>query len=255
MSEMIISAILSLIFGGVMLVLLRYYSARSADAESLAIGRIASFTAGEKCDVAAIGKGIALLPFARCVVFVSDRTTEDAAGMIRIIVKYYHIESYLIERARRSSSNADKAYYLALLARLPLTSNSTADFEDFLTDSFARVRFYALLCIFSSDSNRAVSLLSRIKERLSRRDVAEIMTIIGRGFCPIPYTPLLISGNYNLSLLGITLVRRFGIRECEGELMRFVSYGDCDLREDAIETLVWLGAADSELEVEKSHVV
>lgn len=252
---MVISAILSLIFCGALLFLLRYYSLRSANAESVAIERIAAFASKGSGDVAAIGRGVATLPLIRCVVFVADRTTEESAELIRIIVKYYHLESYLIKRARKSGSNADKAYFLALLARLPLTANSTADFEVFLTDKRADVRFYALLCIFSADSTRAVATLSRRKERLSRTDVAEIMTVISRGLCPIPYTPLLISGNYNLSLLGITLVRRFGIRECESELMRFVSYGDKDLREDAIETLLSLGAAECEFETEKIHVV
>jgi hypothetical protein len=80
-----------------------------------------------------------------------------------------------------------------------------------------------------------------MERRLSRREVAEILTLLGRGYCPIPYTKLIVSENYNLQLLGIHLVRRFGITESRAEIALIVRDLHNELRDDALETLAYFG--------------
>ena len=98
-------------------------------------------------------------------------------------------------------------------------------------------------------------LLAKLPYRLSRRDIAEILSIISRGYSPIPYTPLLLSKNYNLRLLGIHLVRRFGIAESRSEIAVIIKERDSELKEDALSALASFGEEWSECERCKYHII
>ena len=238
---MIIVTILYIIIGSVALMLFRAATVRSAQAEAQAIERIAAFVTTGAGNVAALAQGIARKNFVYSLVFVADRVDEQARTALRVIVRYYHIERYLLERAVRCSTDANRAYALALLARSPLSMITEVRIERFLADRAADVRFYALMCLFSLSQQRAVATLARMEQRLSRREVAEILTVMERGYCTIPYALLLLSDNYNLQLLGIHLVRRFGITESRAEIISIVRDERSELREDALETLVYFG--------------
>ena len=102
---------------------------------------------------------------------------------------------------------------------------------------------------------RGVATLSRLARRLSRRDVAEVLSVINRGCCPLPYTPLLMSENYNLQLLGIYLVRRFGITESRSEIVCIIKGKSSELRDDALLTLASFGEFMPERENTKYHII
>ena len=97
------------------------------------------------------------------------------------------------------------------------------------------------MCIFGISPQRAVSHLAQMEYRLSRSQVAELLTVMERGYCSLPYELLLMSDNYNLQLLGIHLVRRFGITESRAEIVAIVRNEKSELRQDALETLVYFG--------------
>jgi hypothetical protein len=113
--------------------------------------------------------------------------------------------------------------------------------EYLIEDSDADVSFYALMTLFAAAPNMAVIRVANMEHKLSRREVAEILTRLGRGYCPIPYTKLIVSENYNLQLLGIHLVRRFGITESRAEIALIVRDLHNELRDDALETLAYFG--------------
>jgi hypothetical protein len=238
---MIIVTIIYLLLGSVLLIVSSRLSVRSADAEAKAIERIAAFVATCSGDISSLKNGVAYHHFVLCVVYVADRVNEQAYEPLRAIVRYYNIENELISRAWRSKNSGRRAYLLALLARLPLSMATVIKVEKFLTDKSADVRFYALMSIFSVAPYRAVAILESMEQRLSRREVAEILTLLGRGYCPIPYTKLIVSENYNLQLLGLHLVRRFGITESRAEIALIVRDLHNELRDDALETLAYFG--------------
>lgn len=233
--------LLSLFLVAALLFFVNHFSTRSAQAEAAAIERIAAFVACGRGNLRTLGRGIARWNFVYCLVFVSERTTEQALPALRSIVVHYNIEYYLIKRAKWSLWSSKRAYCLALLSRLPIGYRTERCIDAFLSDKSDLVRFYALLAILSIDPDRAVERLATLVGRISRRDVAEILSVVGRGCCPIPYTPLLHSSNYNLVLLGIYLVSRFGITESSEALVHLVSYGRRELRADALEALTILG--------------
>ena len=100
MWTMIVFTLFYLIFGGAILLIYRRLSLRSVRAEMAAIERISSFITQGEGEVMIIGRGIAKMSFVRCLVFVADRTAEDAVETMQIILRYYHIESYRRKRRR-----------------------------------------------------------------------------------------------------------------------------------------------------------
>lgn len=255
MCGMILAAIFYLLFGSVVLFVYRAVSMRSTNAERVAIERIAQFVAAAEGDVAAIGRGIARKRLVQCLVFVSEMTMGREVERMGIIMKYYHVESYMLGRIFKSRSCEERAYLLSLFARLPISMLAALRVEPLVHEQNTKVGFAALLCLFAATPIRGAATLARFGCRLSRRDVAEMLTVINRGCCPLPYTPLLMSENYNLQLLGIYLVRRFGITESRNEIACIVKSKSSELRDDALLTLASFGEGMADSSNAKYHIV
>ena len=144
---------------------------------------------------------------------------------------------------------------LSQLSRLPISMLAALRVEPFVRSQSVEVGFCALMCLFSVTPVRGVATLARLPYRLSRRDVAELLSVINRGSCPLPYTPLLLSENYNLQLLGIYLVRRFGIVESRREIVCIVKNRCNPLRDDALLTLASFGEFTLEQQCGKYNLV
>lgn len=252
---MIIISILYIIVGSVMLVIYRVVSLRTVAAESAVIERITAFITDGSGDVTTMSRGIARYNFVQCLVFVAQMTTVCERDMLRIIVRYYHIESYLLERLKRERTDRERAYLLSMLARLPISDATVAAVEGMIGSSNTKTSLSALMCIFSATPYKAISRLAKVPYRLTRRDIAEMLSIVSRGVCPIPYTPLLMSKNYNLQLLGIHLVRRFGITESRGEITLLVKEQNSPLRQDALSALASFGEDIADTEQYKYHII
>lgn len=255
MCGMILVAIFYIVLGSVALFVYRLVSVRSVEAERVAIERISAFISSADGDVTTIGKGIARKRLVQCLVFVSEMTMGNASERMGIIMKYYHIESYMLGRIFKCRSSVERAYLLSLLSRLPISMLAALRVEPLVRAESAQVGFSALLCLFAAAPIRGAATLARLGYRLSRRDVAEVLTVINRGCCPLPYTPLLMSDNYNLQLLGIYLVRRFGIAESRNEIACIVKSKSSELREDALLTLASFGDGITECSNAKYHIV
>lgn len=240
MYKMIFATIFYMLFGGVVLFVYKIVSVRSMEAERITIERIAAFVTAAEGDVAAIGRGIARQNLVQCLAFVAEMTT-GPNERFGIIMKYYHIESYMISRIFKSKNLYERAYLLSLFARLPISMLAALRVEPLVRAESDRVSFSALMCLFAASSIKGVATLARTPHRLSRRDVAEMLSVINRGCCPLPYTPLLMSDNYNLQLFGIYLVRRFGITESRGEIVCIVKNQSSELRDDALSALASFG--------------
>lgn len=238
---MIVVTLLYILLASLSLAVYRIVALRSVAAESVAIERIAAFVSTGQGSVDAIGRGIARYNLAQCIAFVAEMTTGGTAEPLRIIIRYYHIESYLISMIARSRSSEQRAYLLSILARLPIGRKTVMEIEQMLGRADSNEHFFAFLCLFAAVPCRAVRLLPTIGYRLSRRDVAEMLSVVSRGSSPIPYTPLLLSDNYNMQLLGIHLVRRFGVTESRGEIVAIIKDSKSELRDDALSTLASFG--------------
>jgi hypothetical protein len=64
--------------------------------------------------------------------FVAEMTTEHTAERMGIIMKYYHIESYMLNRIFRSRSTLKRAYMLSQLSRLLISMLAALRVEPFV---------------------------------------------------------------------------------------------------------------------------
>ena len=136
----------------------------------------------------------------------------DAAPLRRIVAEY-GLDAWLLRRTARS-----RGYRRASRNRY--------------------VRFQSLMVRLAADPSTALRLMAEYPEPFSACEVGEIMAVLRRGMLPIAYEPLIGSPSRNLRIVGLNIVRQFGIEEAERLLLRIVS-GDEDpeLVREALYTL------------------
>ena len=100
------------------------------------------------------------------------------------------------------------------------------------------VRFYALMTQLAAEPATSLRRMAEYDYPFSACEVGEIMAVLRRGMLPIAYEPLIGSPSRNLRIVGLNIVRQFGIEEAERLLLRIVS-GDEDpeLVREALYTL------------------
>ena len=75
----------------------------------------------------------------------------------------------------------------------------------------------------TSQMPRALRLMAEYPEPFSACEVGEIMAVLRRGMLPIAYEPLIGSPSRNLRIVGLNIVRQFGIEEAQGYIFFFSS--------------------------------
>ena len=236
-----IIALLSLIFGSLLLLVVprRHRTLRRAEY----VRRISIYVTVGHDFVPFSLRNIAptsdIILLAEALAYVSERICGTEADTLREIMKYYDLERRLVARAERSRG-AKRAYMLALLCRMPLSKSAAEDIKSrYGEDDNRQVQVYAMMCAVAGDGDFVVHI-SAFRPRLTRYEMAEMVTLLCRDMCAVAYTPLVRSQNYNLCMLGITLVRRIDAIEAERELRRLVVEGAGMLRLEAVYVLVSL---------------
>ncbi len=173
------------------------------------------------------------LVVAESLAFAADNLGSQCTERLDGIADSYSVRDALLRKVRRSRGFR-RARYLAVSAKLPPSKYVAERCERYLDDRNRFVRFHAFVIVLASDRVSAIRRLAATEIRLTHFGAAEMMTILRRGVCPVAYTPLLKSGNPNLTMFGMQIVRQFGITDCEPALLDIVRRGCDDLRIDAI---------------------
>ena len=144
----------------------------------------------------------------------------DAAPLRRIVAEY-GLDAWLLRRTARSRGYR-RARCLLLLSRLPVGAAAADCAARYAASRNRYVRFQSLMVRLAADPSTAL----------------RIMAVLRRGMLPIAYEPLIGSPSRNLRIVGLNIVRQFGIEEAERLLLRIVS-GDEDpeLVREALYTL------------------
>lgn len=159
------------------------------------------------------------------------------AAPLRRIVERYGLEEWLLRRIRRSGSYS-RAHNLLLLARLPVTDAGAACAACCAASRNRYVRFQSLMVRLAADPSTALRLMTEYPEPFSACEVGEIMAVLRRGMLPIAYEPLVGSPSRNLRIVGLNIVRQFGIEEAERLLLRIVAGDESpELGREALYTL------------------
>jgi len=149
------------------------------------------------------------------------------------------LDEYLARKVERSRST-DRAYYMALMSRLPVRERIAERLSRFKDDKHREVRFYLLLVQMSASPMHSMALLREYDAPLSPCELAQVMTMLQRGAFTVAYAPLLDDGNRNLRMLGLEIVRHYGIEEAAERLIEILD-GGCD--EEMCQAIIYtLGA-------------
>ena len=149
----------------------------------------------------------------------------------------YGLDAWLLRRPARSRGYR-RARCLLLLSRLPVGAAAADCAARYAASRNRYVRFQSLMVRLAADPSTALRLMAEYPEPFSACEVGEIMAVLRRGMLPIAYEPLIGSPSRNLRIVGLNIVRQFGIEEAERLLLRIVS-GDEDpeLVREALYTL------------------
>lgn len=136
------------------------------------------------------------------------------------------VDYWLLRRVKRTRG-LRRAYYISLLACLPLSSRVVAQVERYDDDRNRFVRFYALMIRIMGDASSALRSLVEFGEPLNDFEMAEIMARLRRGMLPVACEPLLASQSRNLRILGLNIAREFGVEETKPLLLEMAA-SECD---------------------------
>jgi hypothetical protein len=113
--------------------------------------------------------------------------------------------------------------------------------EEYLRNGNHHLRIGALIAMLAAKPSKAMTTLSSIEFRLQPLDIVRIISLIRQGRITVALEPLFESGNRNLLMLGMALVRTFGIGIVDKQLYNIIKReSDPDLIYDAIYTLTHL---------------
>ncbi|MFQ9210528.1 MAG: hypothetical protein ACLR3T_02965 [Alistipes finegoldii] len=116
-----------------------------------------------------------------------------------------------------------RARYLMLLSRLPAGDGIGAEAARYMRSRNRYVRFYALMTQLAAEPATSLRRMAEYDYPFSACEVSEIMAMLRRGLLPIAYEPLVGSPNRNLRMVGLGIVRQFGIEEAERLLLAMVA--------------------------------
>ncbi len=160
----------------------------------------------------------------------------DVAPLRRVVAEY-GLDRWLLGCIRRTSG-CRRARGLMLLARLPLDGAVAARAARYARSRNRRVRFQVLMVQLSADPSMALRLMAEYPAPFSACEVGEILILLRRGMLPIAYGPLVESPCRNLRVVGLSIVRQFGIEEAERHLLRIVDGDEApELGREALYTL------------------
>ncbi|MCH5329814.1 MAG: hypothetical protein J1E04_02525 [Alistipes sp.] len=180
---------------------------------------------------------------ARLLTAASSACFEEPAALRRMAAAN-GIEGWLLRKVRLSHGY-NRARYLAMLSTLPVSPPTAEYISRYGSHSDRRTAFKTMLVTIASDPAETVRILMRFPHTLTPLEMAELTAMLRRGLLPIAYAPLLGSQNRNLRMLGLNIVRIFGITESEQLLLQLLADSNphpeaCRFRDETVYVMMSL---------------
>lgn len=191
----------------------------------------------------------------RVVVHTDSEREALVEAMYLVVSHTYGIDFSLLDGAVREnkidryvmrnialSRGVRRARWLLRINAIHPTQKDVDALHAYMHSGDRVVRTSALLAVLSAQPMRAIQTIASLHYRLSSFDVARVVTLLRQGLLPIAYEPLLIAENHNMRMLGLAIVRNFGIDIADRHLQHIIiSLSDEALLRETIYTLSSLG--------------
>lgn len=163
------------------------------------------------------------------------------ARLLRIIARQNRLDRFLMRRAALASG-CRRAQYLILLTSVPPLASRARRLERYTRSRNPFIRIYALSAMLAADPASAIRRLAAYPHRLTPFDITQITALLRRGLLPIAFEPLLADSNPNLRMLGLGIVRTFGIDTARKTVIRIADEDDdTAVADEALHTIAALG--------------
>ena len=160
---------------------------------------------------------------------------------VKQIIKQHHLAQHIIRRLHISSTRRKCELLSHLASVIDADTQTSSTLEEYLRSDNHNLQIGALIALLAARPSKVMSTLSSIEFRLQPLDIVRIISLIRQGRITVALEPLFESGNRNLLMLGMALVRTFGIGIVDKHLYNIIkAEADPDLIYDAIYTLTHL---------------
>ena len=181
------------------------------------------------------------MALAEAIYTVMSHTYYNDISPLRKIVEKSHLENFLWRRIRLYNGTY-RARLLLLTSAIPLRKITAEMLSSHLRSKDDDIRISALTSMLAATPTTAIHTIAQMEFPLSPFDLARIIALLRRGILPIAYEPLLSSENRNLRMLGLSIVRSFGIESAERRLHQIISTErDTEIITHTLYTLASLG--------------
>ena len=168
--------------------------------------------------------------------FISERIYGNSLNRLVLIIEVCELDYYLVRQIDRRSGES-RVNNLSKLSSLPYVATMAEYASDYIESDHRAIRFHATAALVSARPDRAIRHIVRFNGSLTLYEVAVLEQLLRRTGAPIAYTPLLLSENRNLQLLGIYICGTLLAVDAEPHLQRLAESEDGEVSYMALQTL------------------
>lgn len=161
------------------------------------------------------------MALSQAIYVVMSHTYGCDRELIHQIAQANDLEHFLLRRAF-SAHGVRLAQLLMMVGCLHSHSEGIARLSHHIHSRDNDIRISALTALLAGNPAIAIRTIAAIEFALTPFDIARIIALLRRGLLPIAYEPLLINANRNLRMLGLAIVRSFGIEVAERHLHHII---------------------------------
>ncbi len=162
------------------------------------------------------------MALAEAIYTVVSHTYGCDTSCLHQVVEQTSLDRFLLRRIPLSRG-ARRAHLLTLMSTISLHRTALQRIRRYQHSANADIRISALVVTLAANPTMAIRTIESLEYNLSPYDIARIIALLRRGVLPIAYEPLLCSDNRNLRMLGLAIVRAFGIEIAERRLHNIIS--------------------------------
>jgi hypothetical protein len=150
------------------------------------------------------------LALADAIYTTASHCYDHSHSITALIARENNLEKHLL-REIRFATKYHKGLLWLQLATISPSHHHTLRLRQELHNSDPQIRSCSLIALLCTSPEESIKTLLELDFELQPYDISRIISLVRRGVLPFAFERLLQSGNYNLKLLAISIVRHFNL--------------------------------------------